>query len=109
MNEVNVHIVILSLMFLIGLERNFFFPLSNNSSGQVPDKALPLSHYLLMEMTYFELIIMFMQVLDVADLTIESVVLRDTGKDCKFETTNPQNVTFGSKLTITLGQIVERR
>jgi leukotriene-A4 hydrolase len=46
-------------------------------------------------------------VLDIRDLTIEKVTLRQTGKDCPFEVTNPLNFPFGSKLSITLGLIEE--
>uniref|UniRef100_A0A0B7A8X7 Peptidase M1 leukotriene A4 hydrolase/aminopeptidase C-terminal domain-containing protein n=1 Tax=Arion vulgaris TaxID=1028688 RepID=A0A0B7A8X7_9EUPU len=47
-------------------------------------------------------------VLDIRDLTVETVTLRPTGQECQFAITNPLNVSFGSKLTINLGQIVEK-
>ncbi|CAG5126743.1 unnamed protein product [Candidula unifasciata] len=47
-------------------------------------------------------------VLDVRDLTVESVCMKDTGKACQFEISNPRNFTFGSKLTITIGSFVEK-
>lgn len=49
------------------------------------------------------------QVLDVRDLTIDKVTLSESGRDCQFEITNPQNVKFGSKLTIKLDPIAEKR
>ncbi|BFZ10844.1 hypothetical protein BsWGS_13883 [Bradybaena similaris] len=47
-------------------------------------------------------------VLDVRDLAIDKVTLSESGKDCQFEITNPQNVKFGSKLTIKLDPIAEK-
>ncbi|CAG5115265.1 unnamed protein product [Candidula unifasciata] len=47
-------------------------------------------------------------VLDVRDITVEKVTLPGSGKDCQFEITNPQNVTFGSKLTIKLDSVIEK-
>ncbi|CAL1542751.1 unnamed protein product [Lymnaea stagnalis] len=44
-------------------------------------------------------------VLDIRDITIEQVTLKETAASLEFEVTNPSNFSFGSKLSIKLGSI----
>ncbi|KAK3778253.1 hypothetical protein RRG08_060179 [Elysia crispata] len=47
-------------------------------------------------------------VLDIRDISVENVFLTESGTQCQFETSNPANVSFGSKLTIKLGMVPEQ-
>lgn len=47
-------------------------------------------------------------VLDVRDITISHVCMKETAENLEYEVTNPSNFSFGSKLTIKLGRIQEK-
>ena len=56
-----------------------------------------------------KILLIYYQILDVRDITIENVILTDSGRECEYEISNPANVNFGSKLTIKLGMLPEQR